>query len=144
MTILSPTPGGNKRSNTLKNDLRFCPKFYSWNYLGICDMLLPCGMKGLWNFFVDRSSSRKLKFTFSQRYRVSYFRSNAQSCSSEKVFWLMQQVYSKTPMRRCNLKKVALQSTSRRTISEVLAQSTITCSKLTIETLENGVKYVQS
>ena len=31
-----------------------------------------------------------------------------------------------------------------KTLTEMCAQPAITCSKLTIETLEHGVKYVQS
>ena len=42
-------------------------------------------------------------------------------------------------------KKMYLEElTNCRSMQQVLTQSTITCSKLTIETLEQGVKYVQS
>ena len=51
-------PGGSRRLYTLKHN-RSCLHVY----LSIYDLLLPRDMKGLRNFFFERSSSRKPKFT---------------------------------------------------------------------------------
>ena len=52
-------PDGNKRSYTLKHIRCLCLHVH----LSIYDLLLPRDMKRLRNFFFERSSSRKLKFT---------------------------------------------------------------------------------
>ena len=48
-------------------------------------------------------------------------------------------------MPKCDFNKVTpLENTSGGLILQVISQPAIACSKLTIETLEQGVKYVQS
>ena len=77
LCLKSFMPGGNKISDTLEHTRRFLPTvlFIELSYellsycismicLSIYDLSLPRGMKGLWNFFFDRSPSRKLDFNF--------------------------------------------------------------------------------
>lgn len=72
------------------------------------DLLLPRGMKGLKNFFLESSSSRKLKFTLFYTTQGIMFQKQ-----SLEVFFSanMQHVYRKSLMWKYNFKKVGMQNT---------------------------------